>query len=189
MFFDELDQFLDGVRTRNLGRSEANRAEEEEDIIDELLDLYLLAFYEGSQDAAMVLDFYGEPSVEDAERVINKPIAGKTFRERVHDYLNGDMGETTGTTSEAIARVADTDSVRIYNEAGLMTAKKAGATLKTWNTMEDPRVRDTHSVLDKVTAPLDGYFYTYTGEKALAPGQFGSAAEDCGCRCFLTFSK
>lgn len=189
MFFDELDRFIDSVRTRNIGHSEAKTPQEEEDIIDELLDLYLLAYWEGSREAAEELMFDTEPSVEQAKEAIERPIAGKTFRERVHDYLNGDMGDTTGPPAEAIARVAETDAIRIFNEAGLETAKKAGAKTKTWETMEDPKVRDTHFFLQGVSAPIDGYFYTYTGAKALAPGQFGDASEDVNCRCRLRFSK
>ena len=186
MFFDTLDQFLDAFRTEKIDRSEEKTPLGEEDIIDELLDLFLLAFYEGSKDAGKELMMDIEPSVEEAEKVINKPIDGKTFRDRVHDYVNGNMGDTTGTPAEAIARVAETDSVRIYNESKLNTGKKYGATQKTWHTMEDWRVRDTHSVLEGVTVPIDGYFYTYTGAKAQAPSQFGDAAEDVNCRCWLT---
>lgn len=186
MFFDTLDEFLDGFRTRKYDRSGAQSYQEEEDVIDELLDLYLQAFYEGSKDAGKELMIDVEPSTKDAQRVINRPIDGKTYRERVIDYLNGRMGETTGTPAEAIARVAETDSVRIYNESKLDTALKNGATSKTWVTMEDNRVRDTHVFLDGVTVPIDGYFYTYTGAKAQAPCQFGDAAEDCGCRCYIT---
>lgn len=186
MFFDELDRFLDGFRTENLAHSEEKPKQVEEDIIDELLDLYLLAFYEGSKDAGKELMMDIEPSVEDAEGIINRKIDGKTFRDRVHDYMNGNMGETTGTPTEAIARVAETDSVRIYNESKLNAGKKNGATQKTWHTMGDWRVRDTHTFLDGITIPVDAYFYTYTGEKALAPAQFGSAAEDVNCRCWLT---
>lgn len=188
MFFDVLDQFLLTVRTRNFGLGEEKSPQEEEDIIDELLDLYLLAFYEGSQDAATTLQFDGEPSIEDARRVIEKPIAGKTFRERVKAYLNGDMGDTTGTPAEAIARVAETDSVRIYNEAGMAIAEKADAINKTWHTMQDDRVRDAHVILDQQTVPLDAYFYT-EDDRALGPGQFSRADLNCGCRCWLTFSK
>ena len=186
MFFDELDQFLDAFRTRKIAHSEEKTHQEEEDIIDELLDLYLLAFWEGSKDAGKELMMEVEPSVSKAEEVINKPIDGKTFRDRVHEYLNGDMGDTTGTPVEAIARVAETDSVRIYNEAKLITGKENGATIKTWHTMEDWKVRDTHTVLNGVTVPIDGYFYTYTGAKTLAPSQFGIASEDVNCRCWLT---
>ena len=189
MFFDELDAFLTGFRTRDLARSEEKPPVEDEDIIDELLDLYLLAFYEGSKDAANELLIDIEPSVEDAREVINRPIAGKTFEERVRDYLNGDMGETTGTPAEAIARVADTDSVRIYNEAKLNTAAKLGATEKTWHTMGDNKVRDTHAPLDGVSAPINGQFYTWDADSAPAPGQFEKADNNVNCRCWLTFSK
>ena len=188
MFFDELDQFLVGFRTRNLARSEEISPEEEDDIIDELLDLYLLAWYEGSQDAARELLIEVEPSIEDARKAIDRPIEGKTFRDRVREYLNGEMGQTTGTPAEAIARVAETDSVRLYNEAGLSTAVKNGATKKTWRTMLDNRVRDAHAILEGQTVPVDAYFYT-DGDKALAPGQFSSADLNCGCRCRISFSK
>lgn len=189
MFFDELDQFLVGFRTRNFARSEEKNPQEEEDIIDELLDLYLLAWWEGSQDAARELLIDVEPSIEEAEEAINRPIADKTFRERVRDYLNGEMGETTGTPSEAIARVAETDAVRLYNESGIKTAKKGGATKKTWHTMGDNRVRDTHSPLQGQTVPIDADFYTWDDDQAPAPGQFLKTSNNVNCRCWLTFSK
>ena len=189
MFFDELDQFLVGFRTRNLARSEEISPEEEEDIIDELLDLFLLAYMDGSQDAANELLIDVEPSIDDAMETIEKPIGGRTFRDRVRNYLNGDMGDTTGTPAEAIARVAETESVRIYNESGLKTAKKGGAKLKTWNTVGDNRVRDQHELLNGVTSPIDGYFYTYTGDRAMHPGGFETAENNVNCRCWLTFSK
>lgn len=188
MFFDELDRFVDGFRTRNIGRSEA-KPTEEEDIIDELLDLYLLAYFEGSRQAAEELGFNVDPSVTDARGTIEKPIAGKTYRDRVREYLNGEMGDTTGTPAEAIARVADTDAVRIFNEAGLATAMKAGATKKTWNTVGDNKVRDTHKPLQGVTAPIYGDFYTWDGDQAIAPGQFTNPSNNINCRCWLTFSK
>lgn len=188
MFFDELDAFLTDFRTRNLTRSEENPVEEE-DIIDELLDLYLLAYFEGSKRAGEELFFNVDPSVTDARETIEKPIAGKTFRDRVHDYLNGDMGDTTGTPAEAIARVAETDSVRIYNEAGLTTAKQAGATKKTWVTVGDNKVRDTHSPLDGITVPINADFYTWDDDKAQAPGKFEKVSNNANCRCVLKYSK
>lgn len=188
MFFDVLDQFLVAFRTRNLARSEENKAEED-DIIDELLDLYLLAYFEGSKQAAEELGFNVDPSVTEARKTIERPIAGKTYRDRVRDYLNGDMGETTGTPAEAIARVAETDSVRIFNEAGLTTAKQAGATTKTWITVGDNRVRDTHQPLHGVSAPIDGEFYTWDGDKAVAPGRFENPSNNINCRCWLKYSK
>ena len=180
MFFDELDQFLDTFRTLKIDHSEEKRQVEEEDIIDEMLDLYLLGFYEGSKDAGYELGVTVEPSVEEAKKVINEPIAGKTYKDRVREYLSG-----TGNPAEEIARVAETDSVRIYNEAKLLTAKKYGATQKTWATMEDNRVRDTHYFLQDVTVPIDGRFYTYDGDSAPAPAQFSKASNNVNCRCWI----
>lgn len=190
MFFDELDSFLVSFKSRDLSYSERKtKAEEEEDIIDELLDLYLLAYFEGSKQAAEELMFNVDPSVPDAMKTIERPVAGKTYRDRVREYLNGDMGDTTGTPAEAIARVAETDAVRIFSEAGMTTAINAGATKKTWHTVGDNRVRDTHEPLDGITVPLDANFYTWDDDMAQAPGQFEKASNNVNCRCWLTFSK
>lgn len=188
MFFDELDVFLEGFRSRVFDPKTVTK-EEEEDIIDELLDLYLLAYFEGSQEAARALMVDIEPDVEAAKESIDKKIDGKDYKDRVREYLHGEMGETTGTPAEAIARVADTDAVRIFNEGGMDAAIAGGAMMKTWRTMEDEKVRDTHRPLDGVSSPIDGYFYTYDGDKASAPGQFSKAQNNVNCRCQLEFSK
>ena len=53
--------------------------------------------------------------------------------------------------------------------------------------MLDDRVRDTHDYLEGVEVGLDDEFYTYLGNKAMFPGQFGVAEEDVNCRCWVTF--
>lgn len=187
MFFDVLDAFLAGFKARAFDPKTVT-PEEEEDIIDEMLDLYLLAYWEGSKEAADALMFNEEPSIEKAQEAIDEKVDGKGFRERVRAYLHGDMGETTGTPAEAIARVAETDSVRIFNQGGLDAAIAAGATLKTWQTMEDDKVRASHEILDLQTVPIDAYFYT-GDDQALAPGRFSKAENNVNCRCTLKFSK
>ena len=195
LLFDELTAFEDSVRTLQFDRSGTNgggvdKSIDEEDIIDEMLDLYLLAYMEGSRDAAEMLGVEPEePSGEDLTKMIDRRIDGKTFKDRVRDYMNGEMGNTTGTPGEAIARVAETDAMRIYNEVALNTARKGGAKTKTWNTMLDERVRDTHSYIEGVTVPIDAEFYTYDGDHAHAPGQFIKPENDIGCRCWLTYGK
>ena len=92
-----------------------------------------------------------------------------------------------GTPAD-IARVIGTDAHRIYNDAMYDQAVRNGATKKTWCTMADLRVRDSHSYLDGVTIPIDAEFYTYKGNKTQYPGQFGVAEEDVNCRCWLTYS-
>lgn len=179
MYFDEIDAFIARLKTRQL------KPEDEEDIIDEILDLYLLGYLDGAKEAATQLNTEDRPEVAEMQAVIEKKIDGKNFRERVNEYLNGEMGNTTGTVEEAIARVVDTDATRIYNEALLNTAVKHGAKSKTWNTMLDDKVRDAHMILEGITVPMDAYFYT-DGDKALAPGGFESAELNVNCRCVLT---
>ena len=178
-YFDEIDKFLADIKARTLN------PDDEEDIIDEILDLYLLGYLEGANEAASELNTDETPSVNEMQSVIEKKIGGKTWRERVHDYLNGDMGSAAGTPGEAIARVVDTEATRIYNESLLHTAEKHGATTKTWVTMSDEKVRDSHFLLEGMTIPIDAYFYTAT-DKALAPGGFETAEENANCRCVLS---
>lgn len=193
MFFDVLDQFIDTVRTEKIDRDATEGAKVDnfidEDIIDEILDIFLLAYYEGVKEAGEELMMTIEPSVEEAQEIINRPTDGKTFEERVREYLEGEMGNATGSPADAIARVIETDGVRIYNEAKLSAGIKGGAKWKVWNTMEDMRVRDTHSFLEGVSAPIDGKFYTYDGDSAQAPGQFEKASNNCNCRCVITLRK
>ena len=178
MYFDELDSFLIRFKAREV------RREDEDDIIDEILDLYILGYLDGSQEAARELGIETRPSVEEMMDTIEKPVAGKTFRQRISEYLNG---EGDVSPKDGIARVVDTDATRIYNTAILETGIKNGATQKTWVTMADDRVRETHDWLEGMTVPIDSYFYT-GGDKALAPGGFENPENNVNCRCVLKIS-
>jgi DNA-binding ferritin-like protein (Dps family) len=155
---------------------------DEEDIIDELLDLFLLAYAMGNSVTNGNLSSDYAPSVDDVMKVVDAKVAGKTWRERVEDYF------ANGGTGEDIARIADTETHRIANTAALDTAKKAGATSKTWVTMMDDRVRDTHDYLEGETVGINDDFYTYDGDHASAPGLFELAENNVNCRCELLFS-
>lgn len=58
---------------------------------------------------------------------------------------------------------------------------------KTWITVGDERVRDTHDFLDGMTIPLADYFVTYDGDKAKAPSGFKLAQNNANCRCILGY--
>ena len=102
---------------------------------------------------------------------------------------SGALPIANGGTGEDIARIADTETHRIANQAAYETAKKAGATEKTWHCMMLPTSRDSHIYLDGVTAPIDGEFYSFKGGSTQFPGQWGIAEEDVNCLCWLSFSK
>ena len=112
------------------------------------------------------------------DKAVNLEIDGKTFRDRI----------TEDSTVDEVIRIIDTEAHRDYNTGVYDAAKGSGkeGIKKKWLTMMDNRVRDTHDYLHGTVVGLDDYFYTYTGERAKFPGQFGSPEEDCNCRCFVT---
>ena len=181
--FDELNRVNAEIRER-FGKESLQKRDkrEEEDIIDELLDLFLLAYAMGNSVTNDNLSSDYTPSVDEVMEVVDAKVAGKTWRERVEDYFS------SGGTGEDIARIADTELHRIANTAALNTAKYAGARYKTWATMLDDRVRDTHDYLEGETVNIDDDFYTYDGDHASAPGLFELAENNVNCRCELLFS-
>ena len=181
--FDELNSLDTEIRER-FGTEDLKKRDkrEEEDIIDELLDLFLLAYAMGNSVTNDNLSSDYTPSVDDVMKVVDAKVAGKTWRERVEDYF------ANGGTGEDLTRIADTETHRIANQAALDTAKYAGAKYKTWATMLDDRVRDTHDYLEGMTVGIDDDFYTYDGDHAPAPGLFELPENSINCRCELLFS-
>lgn len=155
------------------------RARECEDLIlDWLIECYLL----GDE---YVRESFGDPgigtvSTEEMYDTIYRKVAGKTFVQRVSEYA-------AGGDEESIMRVVETESTRVFTASELNTAHRAGATEKTWMTMLDDRVRDTHSYLESMTVGIDDDFYTYDGDHAPSPGLFENVENNVNCRCWLTF--
>ena len=180
--FDEINNAKEAIRKKHLDeRGHIKSRKDCEDIIDEMLDVYLLTY---AYAAETVNEEFGgdyKADIDEVMSVIDRPIADKTWRERVWEHFDN------GGTVEDIDRIIDTETHRDGNGAALGTAMKNGATFKTWVTMFDDRVRDSHTFLEGVTIPIDAEFYTFGGAKALYPGAFGIAEEDCNCRCELIF--
>ena len=151
------------------------------DYIDEVTELFELDFMYGVLDLNEQLGRSIEPNFENVQEVIDRKIDGKDYKERIEEYLK------SGTAYD-IARVISTDAHRIYNEAMFETARENGVVNKTWHTMLDDRVRDSHDYLEGITVGIEDEFYTWNGNHAYYPGQFGVAEEDVNCRCYVTFS-
>ena len=178
--FDELNRFEATLRERFADGKLVK--EDEEDIIDEMLDLFLLAYAKGNSVTNANLSSDWMPTVDDVMKVVDERVAGKTWRERVEEYFS------SGGSVDDLVRIAETETHRDANTAAYETAKKAGAKTKTWHCMMLPTSRDTHIYLNGVTAPIDGEFYSFKGGKTQFPGQWGIAEEDINCLCWLTFS-
>lgn len=152
MPFDELNKFEDGLSIHFNAEGRIASKQDAEDIIDEMFDLLLLSYATGNTAVNQDMGSDIEPTLEDVLAVVELEIEGKTWRQRVMDYYEN------GGDEYDIRRIAETESHRDANAAAYETAKRAGATTKTWNTMQDDRVRDTHEYLQGVSAPIDGSF-------------------------------
>lgn len=180
---DEINALEDRLKVHfeDDGKGCIKSREDAEDIIDELLDLFLLSYAMGvdSVNDSMGTDI--TQPLDSVERTLYESIDGKTWVDRVWDYY-----ENGGTVYD-IARIASTESHRDANEAAYDTARQAGATSKTWHCMMLDTSRDDHVWLDGVSAPIDGFFYAGNGDRTQYPGQWGVSEQDCNCLCWLTY--
>ena len=180
MPFDELNSVTAKLRER-FPDGKLPQTVKITDIIDELLDLFLLAYAQGNEITNASLSSNWKPTLDEVMETVDKRVAGKTWRERVEEYFKN------GGNVEDIVRIVETETHRDANEAAYRTAVEGGATMKTWMTMLDDRVRDTHFPLEGQTVPIDADFYTWDGDKAQAPGLFEKAENNVNCRCELMF--
>lgn len=191
------------------------RKRRKRDRIDEILEMLIMAYMFGNESANTML--FGpdivdtidqdEPNrpvridVDDMNKSVFKEIAGKDWEQRVSEYYDSDSG-----TVDDVIRVVDTDMNRVYNDSVLDVGEKANAgrvewsnedlpapdtkdrVMKTWQTMLDNRVRDTHEYLEGMTVPVGRRFYTYDGDSARYPGDFSNPANSINCRCRISLS-
>ena len=180
------DDFSGGIEERK--RNKKRR-------IDEILEMLIIAYMFGNESGNYMLSGETAPTQDDEElpipiRVdsmngsIFRKIADKTWEERVSEYLDDEAG-----TVDEIIRVVDTDLNRVYNDSILDVGERAdGTVMKTWETMMDERVRDTHDYLQSTSVPIDRRFYTFDGDSARYPGDFTHPQNNVNCRCRISLS-
>ena len=181
MPFDEINALTAEAESLK-STDRAKKKDEVDKYIDEVTDLFVVAYVFGNTDLNSQLGSQVVPDPKEMQAVIEEKFDGKTYKDRIREYMeDGTVGD--------IKRVLETDVHRIYNAALYTGARQAGATRKTWNCMMLPTSRDTHIYLDGTTIPIDAEFYSFRGGKTMYPGQWGIPEEDCNCLCWLTYSK
>ena len=183
--FDELNILNERIAA-DFNLEPEQRKEHKQDRIDEILDMLIMAYVFGTEDADEQLLVTESVVTEEMYASIWFDIAGKDWEQRVSEYYDDPKA-----TAEDIKRVVETDTNRIYSDAvqnvGEKTAKRGIPVTKTWETMLDDRVRLGHELLQGVTVPIDKRFYTM-GDSARYPGDFTSPELNIGCRCRLELS-
>ena len=128
-----------------------------------------------------------EPDEATRREAIYADVDGKTFADRIMEYAALSLEDFEAK----VLVLAETDGHRVRSNGTLDAGSEltgAGLTVvKTWRGVMDQRERDAHVELEGVTIPYDAEFEV-NGYRAPAPGLFGIAELDCGCRCTLTLT-
>lgn len=92
------------------------------------------------------------------------------------------------TSKDRSIIISETETNVIGNYGRQVQAVKNGKHWKTWQTMKDNRVRDSHMLVDEKTIGIFDYF-DVGGAKMLYPGDTSAPPEELiGCRCVLEYS-
>lgn len=108
-----------------------------------------------------------------------------------YEYPRGTVSEIYDrdiTDKEKLERMIECEANRCFN-SGVLEAGKGENVTKTWETMEDEKVRDSHWFLQGKTIPFEEEFVTFDGDSALAPGMFQEAENNVNCRCWVSYKQ
>lgn len=185
--FDELNVLREQIES-DLSLGTEQRKLLKDDRIDEILDMLIMAYVFGTEDADEELTVTESVETDEMYRAVWLNIAGKNWEQRIREYY-----DDPNATVEDIMRVVETDTNRIYNDAvlnvGEKVSRRGDKVTKTWNTVLDDKVRSTHSYIESVTVPIDKRFYTYDGDSARYPGDFAMPENNINCRCAITLNR
>lgn len=128
--------------------------------------------------------------------------ADRPQEQRFYDHVGRFSAEAVGTTvehkedpyyysSDRAILMAENESSFIYGTDEFFDAVAEGYTHKTWLTMGDNKVRDSHSEVDGETLPIEEPFLV-GGSVMMCPqdDSMGAGAEELvNCRCICEYSK
>lgn len=159
---------------------EAIKKLSKEDFFELLIDAYM----EGFVGVQYGLGASNKLNYKDAANITNKVYDGVSIGQKFDEYTaQKDYGH--------LKTLVESEYHRAYNIGGYDCAKQSkndqNDIQKVWLTMLDDKVRDTHIYLDGVSAPIDGYFYTFDGDYARFPSDFQKAQNNANCRCIIQY--
>lgn len=160
-------------------------ANRKKDILDDLFSTLVEAYLLGMNHASEQVDRLIPVDHDRMEDVIYLKIDGMTVMDRAERHIEeGDVA--------ALQTLVESEYHRVYNTAEAdgvqeFTRETGKAVSKTWHTMLDERVRDTHIDLEGNTVPANELFYANDGDMTLYPGGFDNPENNVNCRCWLTW--
>ena len=180
--FDEINALILTSFSQSDSRNVRKRIRQ---VCDDLLSLLILAYTQGAEAAAGMLDPDLTPDTDKMYEAIYAVIDGRNFETRAAEYvLTGDLS--------GLQRLSESEYHRVFNTAMADSAENYAAESgfaieKTWHTLLDDKVRETHNYLEGRTAALSEEYYTFDGDHGRFPGDFTKAENNVNCRCYLTY--
>lgn len=99
-----------------------------------------------------------------------------------------DMPVIWWTSDDRAMFIAENEANDVFNHDELVQAILDGYTYKTWHSMRDNRVRDSHKRVDGTRIPIDQYFIV-NGNYGMCPCDDNLPPEETiNCRCWLSYS-
>lgn len=154
-------------------------------VTDDLYTCLWIAYAKGIDAVSEMLDYEVIWDDSRREEVIYQEIDGMDFTDRVYEHIS--QNDVSG-----LVTLAQSEYHRVFNTAmadGADFVSLSRIVTKTWRTVGDEKVRETHSFLEGVTIPVDELFYTIDGDSALFPSGFAYAENNVGCRCILEYRQ
>ena len=157
------------------------------DVVDDIFELLVDAYLLGNDHASEMMKTMTVVDTDLMEAAIYRKIDGIDFEDRAEQHVR--QGDVT-----ALQTLVESEYHRVHEEGvadGVrqFTRETGIPVLKTWRTVGDDRVRDTHDFLEGTTIPMGDLFWTIDGDSALRPGGFANAENNVNCRCWLDYTR
>ncbi len=166
--------------------AEGDETQRVKKVADDLLSFLVNAYTLGTLNASAMLETELTVNLDEMEEAIFAVIDGKTFEDRVADHVRSD-------SPGRLVTLAESEYHRVYNQAvnngGKEFASRGNWVTKTWYTVGDERVRDTHDYLEGVSVPVGEKFFTFDNDSAAYPGGFAKPENNVNCRCIVLLNK
>ena len=177
--FDELNSMVQGMM-ENMSLTE---------FLDSAEDILIAAYKRGREDVLAMLDYSFAYDLD-----ISKLSSGLNAIQGGMSYVNRIILGFQNYSLKEMQRLMSAEYHRMYNLGAYDVVEEIQRTdnvaiLKEWHTVGDEKVRDTHRFLEGYQVPLDEFFYTFDGDKALYPGGFENPENNIGCRCILIYTE
>lgn len=110
----------------------------------------------------------------------------------IETTAEGDIVQAIDTeyflSEERAMTIAKNEANSVYNAVEFQDAVEQGYTMKSWVTMHDELVRDTHNKADGQTIDINEMFKVGNSEMPYPRSPLGSANETVNCRCTVEYS-